>query len=58
MKHTKRMQSNDLVVAVAGQLAPFFVAEPRAIKQGIELMMDREYLERDPADAGVLLYVA
>jgi len=52
------MQHGDLVHEVTRQLASRFQPKPIMIKQQIEIMLEREYLERDEHNRKVLKYLA
>uniref|UniRef100_A0A7S4V257 Cullin family profile domain-containing protein n=1 Tax=Alexandrium monilatum TaxID=311494 RepID=A0A7S4V257_9DINO len=57
MKMRKLLSHQQLVSEVLAQLA-FFKPSPRLIKQRIENLIEREYLERDPDEASMYRYVA
>eukprot|EP00927_Polykrikos_kofoidii_P041123 TRINITY_DN3503_c0_g2_i1.p1 TRINITY_DN3503_c0_g2~~TRINITY_DN3503_c0_g2_i1.p1 ORF type:complete len:760 (+),score=180.57 TRINITY_DN3503_c0_g2_i1:98-2377(+) len=57
MKMRKQLNHQQLVAEVITQLA-FFKPEPKLIKQRIEHLIEREYLERDPAQASMYRYLA
>ncbi|ORY49554.1 Cullin-domain-containing protein [Rhizoclosmatium globosum] len=58
MKSRKRLDHNTLVVEVTGQLSARFMPLPAMIKTRIEGLIEREYLERDPADRRIYKYLA
>lgn len=57
MKMRKKLTHQQLVTEVLTQLA-FFKPNPKLIKQRIEHLIEREYLERDPNAASTYRYVA
>eukprot|EP00747_Dinoflagellata_sp_TGD_P103439 gnl/TRDRNA2_/TRDRNA2_168962_c0_seq1.p1 gnl/TRDRNA2_/TRDRNA2_168962_c0~~gnl/TRDRNA2_/TRDRNA2_168962_c0_seq1.p1 ORF type:complete len:753 (-),score=178.87 gnl/TRDRNA2_/TRDRNA2_168962_c0_seq1:182-2440(-) len=57
MKTRKTLSHQLLVTEVLTQLA-FFKPNPKLIKQRIEHLIEREYLERDPSQASVYRYLA
>jgi len=57
MKMRKQLSHQQLVTEVLTQLA-FFKPNPKLIKQRIEHLIEREYLERDPAQASMYRYLA
>lgn len=57
MKDRKFLQHAELVNEVAKQLAARFKPSPVAIKQAIERLIDKEYLERDEQDRRKLKYL-
>ncbi|CAG9464362.1 unnamed protein product [Pedinophyceae sp. YPF-701] len=58
MKGRRRMEHSALVAEVARQLAPRFVAQPARIKQCLESLIEREYIERDDGDRSVYTYIS
>lgn len=58
MKDRRTMQHGDLVHEVTRQLAARFQPKPIMIKQQIEIMLEREYLERDADNRKILKYQA
>lgn len=56
MKSRKQLTHSLLVTELFKQLP--FPAKPQDLKKRIESLIDREYLERDEADANVYVYVA
>ncbi|WIA11985.1 hypothetical protein OEZ85_012066 [Tetradesmus obliquus] len=58
MKSRKRLDHNGVVAEVTRQLAPRFLPNPAVIKKRIESLIEREFLERDPADRKVYVYLA
>ncbi|KAJ1918680.1 hypothetical protein IWQ60_007432 [Tieghemiomyces parasiticus] len=58
MKSHKKLDHNNLLAEVTQQLQPRFTADPAMIKQRIEVLIDREYMERSPDDRRVYLYLA
>ncbi|KAJ3108299.1 hypothetical protein HDU96_007554 [Phlyctochytrium bullatum] len=58
MKSRKRMDHNQLVNEVVGQLSARFNPSPVMIKKRIEALIEREYLKRDDADRKYYDYVA
>jgi cullin 1 len=57
MKMRKQLSHQQLVSEVLTQLA-FFKPNPKLIKQRIEHLIEREYLERDPNQASLYRYLA
>eukprot|EP00929_Paragymnodinium_shiwhaense_P111801 TRINITY_DN80084_c0_g1_i1.p1 TRINITY_DN80084_c0_g1~~TRINITY_DN80084_c0_g1_i1.p1 ORF type:complete len:756 (+),score=239.54 TRINITY_DN80084_c0_g1_i1:109-2376(+) len=57
MKMRKQLNHQQLVSEVLTQLA-FFKPNPKLIKQRIEHLIEREYLERDPQQASTYRYLA
>jgi cullin 1 len=57
MKMRKQLNHQQLVTEVLTQLA-FFKPNPKLIKQRIEHLIEREYLERDPNQASTYRYLA
>jgi len=57
MKMRKQMLHPQLVTEVLMQLS-FFKPNPKLIKQRIEHLIEREYLERDPQQASMYRYLA
>jgi len=57
MKMRKQLNHQQLVTEVLTQLA-FFKPNPKLIKQRIEHLIEREYLERDPSQASMYRYLA
>ncbi|KAJ1973475.1 hypothetical protein H4R33_006955, partial [Dimargaris cristalligena] len=58
MKQRKQLNHNHLLAEVTGQLQPRFLADPTMIKQRIEILIDRDYLERSANDRRVYKYLA
>jgi len=57
MKMRKQLSHQQLVTEVLTQLS-FFKPNPKLIKQRIEHLIEREYLERDPNQASMYRYLA
>jgi cullin 1 len=57
MKMRKNLNHQQLITEVLSQLA-FFKPNPKLIKQRIEHLIEREYLERDPNQASMYRYLA
>lgn len=57
MKDRKLLGHTELVNEVIKQLATRFHPKPSAIKQAIERMIEKEYLERDEHDRKQLKYM-
>jgi len=58
MKSRKTMEHNPLIVEVTKHLQNRFAPTPQLIKQRIEKLIEREYLERDQEDWKVYRYLA
>ena len=58
MKSRKTLHHNDLIAEVTKQLSVRFVPSPPFIKQRIESLIEREYLERTSSDRRVYKYMA
>eukprot|EP00882_Tetradesmus_deserticola_P002834 GHRQ01003012.1.p1 GENE.GHRQ01003012.1~~GHRQ01003012.1.p1 ORF type:complete len:735 (+),score=416.28 GHRQ01003012.1:173-2206(+) len=58
MKSRKRLDHNAVVSEVTRQLASRFLPNPAVIKKRIESLIEREFLERDPNDRKVYVYLA
>ncbi|KAK4058456.1 hypothetical protein OIO90_000615 [Microbotryomycetes sp. JL221] len=58
MKDRKTLQHQDLIHEVVRQLSHRFHPRPAMVKQSIERLIDKEYLERDSDDRRVLRYLA
>lgn len=58
MKARKTLSHNDLVMGVTNGLISRFTPCPQLIKQRIEKLIEREYLERDKNDRRVYRYLA
>ncbi|KFH11563.1 putative cullin 3, partial [Toxoplasma gondii MAS] len=58
MKTRRRMIHNDLLVEVTRHLAQRFRPSPALIKQRVEKLIEREFLERDAADRRMYNYLA
>ena len=58
MKTRKELMHNALVAEVSKQLIQRFKPEPKYIKQRIENLIDREYLERSEDHRGLYKYLA
>ncbi|KAL8440423.1 hypothetical protein Efla_000311 [Eimeria flavescens] len=50
MKGRQRIMHNELVAEVCSHLAPRFLPSPALIKHRIEMLIDREYIQRGPED--------
>lgn len=57
MKARKALSHQQLLAEVLAQLA-FFKPDPKVIKQRIEALIDRDYLERDPENPSTYRYLA
>jgi cullin 1 len=57
MKARKTLGHQQLITEVLTQLS-FFKPNPKSVKQRIEHLIEREYLERDPNQASVYRYLA
>lgn len=55
MKMRKTEKANDLLAEIIRQIK-IFQAQPVMIKQRIESLIEKEYLERDPKDRTMLIY--
>mmetsp|Transcript_279 Transcript_279/g.761 ORF Transcript_279/g.761 Transcript_279/m.761 type:complete len:242 (+) Transcript_279:14-739(+) len=58
MKARKTMAHQQLVMEVSQQLMKLFRPDPKVIKNRIESLISREYLERDKDNQGVYKYLA
>ncbi|PKU70591.1 cullin-3A-like [Dendrobium catenatum] len=58
MKSTRVLDHNNVVAEVTKQLQSRFLPNPVVIKKRIESLIDREFLERDPADRKLYRYLA
>lgn len=58
MKSRKQLEHNQLVVEVTKHLQNRFAPTPQLIKQRIERLIEREYLERSAEDRKVYNYLA
>ena len=58
MKHRKELPQAVLTSEVIRQLAARFPANPRTVKQRIELLMEKEFLARADTDRALLRYLA
>jgi hypothetical protein len=58
MKSRKTLQHNQLMSEVIAQLSSYFTPDPRSIKQRIEDLIQREYLERDKERSNEYHYLA
>ena len=58
MKARKTMAHQQLVMEVSQQLMKLFKPDPKVIKNRIESLISREYLERDKDNQGVYKYLA
>ena len=57
MKDRKILQHAELITEVVKQLSTRFKPSPPAIKQAIERLIEKEYLERDEQDRRKLKYL-
>ena len=57
MKARRRLSGSDIIREVISQTRNF-APTTRSIKDTIELLLEREYLERDSSDQGVFMYLA
>lgn len=58
MKTRKQMPHNQLIAEVTRQMTGRFTPSPQLIKLRIESLIEREYLQRSPADRRVYNYLA
>ncbi|KAJ2598634.1 hypothetical protein GGF39_002570 [Coemansia sp. RSA 1721] len=58
MKTRRQMSHEQLVGEAVEQLSSRFMASPKMIKNGIEKLIDREYLQRSPDDPRLYIYLA
>ena len=58
MKARKELDHNALIADVIAQLAASFLPHPNVIKQRIESLIEREFLERDRNNMRVYRYLA
>lgn len=50
LKGRQQILHNELVAEVCNHLAPRFVPSPALIKHRIEVLIEREYIQRGPGD--------
>jgi len=58
MKAKKRLDHNSIVMEVTAQVRNRFMPTPADIKKHIETLIEREYIERDPSDRKMYVYLA
>jgi cullin 3 len=58
MKSRQKMEHSQLIVDVTSQLTSRFIPDPLMIKKQIEVLIDREYLERVEGNSRMYQYVA
>jgi hypothetical protein len=58
MKTRKTINHQQLISEVSQQLMPFFQPDPRAIKQRIEDLIQREYMKRSEESSSIYEYLA
>ena len=58
MKSRKNLGHNDLITQITEHLSSRFLPDPSLIKKRIEVLIEREYLERDPSDRKKYNYLA
>ena len=58
MKSHKRLDHNSIVVEVNAELRNRFLPTPAEIKKHIENLIEREFIERDPNDRKMYVYLA
>lgn len=58
MKARKTMMHNDLMAEVEKQVAHLFVAKRQDVKRCIEVLIERDFLERDEEDSNRYIYMA
>jgi len=58
MKSKKELEHQQLIAEVSAQLTTIFQPEPRQIKNRVEDLITREYLERDPDKPSMYRYLA
>ncbi|KAH9365154.1 hypothetical protein HPB48_002322 [Haemaphysalis longicornis] len=58
MKARRTLKHKDLVAEVLSQLSPRFKPEVLMVKACIDILLDKEYIERAPEDVDVYNYVA
>lgn len=58
MKSRRKLDHGQLVAQVMEQLQARFAPDPKLIKQRIEDLINRDYIERDPANPSTYIYVA
>lgn len=58
LKTRQQILHNELVAEVRNHLAPRFVPSPALIKHRIEVLIEREYIQRGPGDMRMYTYVA
>ncbi|RKP12942.1 Cullin [Piptocephalis cylindrospora] len=58
MKARQRMSHTDLVLELTQALASRFLVDPQEVKRRVEVLIERDFLERSPNDQRVYQYVA
>ncbi|OMH81945.1 Cullin-3A [Zancudomyces culisetae] len=58
MKHRKLLSHNSLIIEVTSILSARFLPDPALIKQRIDSLIDRDYIERSTQDRSVYLYIS
>lgn len=58
MKSCGQKKHRDLIADVMTQVKSKFEPEPAIIKKNIEMLIEREYMARDSADANLYVYIA
>lgn len=58
MKQRKRLPFAELLPAVLEQLRAHFVPEAKLVRRSVEMLIEREHLERDAQEKDTILYVS
>ena len=58
MKTRKTISHSDLITEVVNQLIPRFTPQPKIIKQQIEILIERDYLERSEGKPDYYDYIS
>ncbi|KAI9230770.1 MAG: Cullin [Piptocephalis tieghemiana] len=58
MKARQRLSHNDLVLELTQTLSSRFLVDPQEVKRRVEVLIERDFLERSPNDQRVYQYVA
>jgi len=58
MKARNTLQQQQLIAESSTQLEKFFMPDPRLMKKQIEVLMERNFMRRDPDDQRKIHYCA